>query len=61
MKKNMTTMILSLMLFLTLSGCAGISNHANSTDHDDRFYHHGWYSNRFPRATCHASEKENRA
>jgi hypothetical protein len=37
MKKNITRIILALMLFLTLSGCAGLSNYSDSTDYDDGF------------------------
>ena len=41
MKKNITRIILALMLFLTLPGCAGLSNYSDSTDYDDGFYHYG--------------------
>jgi len=40
MKKNITRIILALMLFLTLSGYAGLSNYSDSTDYDDGFYHY---------------------
>ena len=40
MKKNITRVILALMFFLTLSGCAGLGNYTDSTDYDDGFYHY---------------------
>jgi len=48
MKKYITRIILTLILFLTLSGCAGLGNYTDSTDDDDGFYHfdgmgkYGW-------------------
>jgi uncharacterized protein YceK len=41
MEKNITRIILALMLFLTLSGCAGLGNYTDSTDYDDGFYPYG--------------------
>jgi uncharacterized protein YceK len=40
-KKKMAKIILALMLALTLSNCAGLSNYTDSTNYDDGFYHGG--------------------